>query len=388
MKKFFPYIILGTALLISCTGSYFSIYGLGKFYGGHQTGATILAFSIEFGNIITAASLKLYWKFLPNLLKLPLIVVVIGLTALTSFGIYGYLSDGYQKTAMKDEVVTKKSNLVNIKKNLYQDRVNDNKKELASINTSMEELTKSYNVNTQTEQIDKRTGQKITNVIVGNKKGLDNQLNLLNNRKVKLDSINSNFLDSIQRLELQVIELQANNDAASELGPLKYLSTLIDVPMNRIANWITLSISIAFQPLALMLILTSMFAFKNNHYLNRSSSRRKKEPVKVLESIKNSTAGLFKSIKDKFSTKPKDVISSQENKTSVTPIPEKKKRKSRKKIEESQIESDTIKEDIPNQEIVESIPPIKKPRKRRVVDTNLTADIADHIQRSLTDKKK
>lgn len=388
MKKSFPYIILGTALLISCTGSYFSIYGLGKFYGGHQVGATILAFSIEFGNIITAAALKFYWKFLPNILKIPLIIVVIGLTALTSFGIYGYLSDGYQKTAMKDEVVTKKSNLVNIKKDLYQNRINDNKKELISITSSVEELTKSYNVNTQTEQIDRRTGQKITNVIVGNKKGLDNQLNLLNTRKVKLDSINSNLQDSVQRLELQVIELQANNDAASELGPLKYLSTLIDVPMNRIANWITLSISIAFQPLALMLILTSMFAFKNNHYLNRTS-RRKKEGMSMFQKIKDGFNRMTEKVKKQLNKKI--VTTDTTNTDNTNPIAitprEKKVRKRRNKPEEPNTESlESIEQ--PGELSDQSEPVQKKPRKRKVVDTNLTADIAEHIQRSLTDKKK
>jgi len=47
MKKYFPHLILFSALFISITGSFFSIYGLGKLFGGHQIGATILAFAFE-----------------------------------------------------------------------------------------------------------------------------------------------------------------------------------------------------------------------------------------------------------------------------------------------------------------------------------------------------
>lgn len=354
--KHLPLIILISALIISCTGSFFSIYGLGKLFGGHQIGATILAFAFEFGNIITVASLKFYWKHLPKILKYPLIVIVVVLTILTSMGIYGYLADGFEKTRLKDEIVTKRSNLVSLKKDNFVKRLDDNKNEISTINLSLTELSKGYNQNTQTQQVIK--GQVVTNVIVGNKKGIENQMNQLTQRKVKLDSLNLTYLDSIQRLELQIIEIENSNESNSELGPLKYLSNLTGVSIVKIVNWLILLIVIVFQPLALMLIITSMFAFKNNHYLTRTPNKAKKPQIApTLEDNSNPVV----EPKEEIKIKPKrnKPVKNEKEKTSndldqFDPI----------------VEQDS------------------KPRKkRRVVDNDLTPDIAQHIAESLRKNK-
>ena len=390
MKKYFPHLILFSALFISITGSFFSIYGLGKLFGGHQVGATILAFAFEFGNIITATALKFYWNHLPRILKFPLILIVVTLTILTSMGIYGYLSDGYQKTALKDEIVSKRSNLVKLKKDNFTQRLTDNKNEINQINLSLSEFSKGYNQNTQTQQVIK--GQVVTNVIVGNKKGLESQMNQLNSRKVKLDSLNLSYLDSIQRLELQIIEIENSNETNSELGPLKYLAGLTGKPMNQIVNWLILLIVIVFQPLALMLILTSMFAFKSNHYLTRTSKRKRgTEPTLKFKVLWND-------LKDKFIPKKPNVpVESpttpeislvSDDLQEVNPTPTKKRKYVRKP-------KTALKNDPPEIEGIEpdeKVQPVEKENgesgKRRVVDNQLTPDIADHISKSLGNKKK
>lgn len=390
MKKYFPHLILFSALFISVTGSFFSIYGLGKLFGGHQVGATILAFAFEFGNIITATALKFYWNHLPRILKFPLILIVVTLTILTSMGIYGYLSDGYQKTALKDEIVSKRSNLVKLKKDNFTQRLTDNKNEINQINLSLSEFSKGYNQNTQTQQVIK--GQVVTNVIVGNKKGLESQMNQLNSRKVKLDSLNLSYLDSIQRLELQIIEIENSNETNSELGPLKYLAGLTGKPMNQIVNWLILLIVIVFQPLALMLILTSMFAFKSNHYLTRTSKKKRATDPTLNFKV------LWNNLKDKFIPKKPNVP--VESPTipeisptidvlpEVDPTPTKKRKYVRKP--KTALKNDSL--EIEETEPDEKVQPIEKTNgesgKRRVVDNQLTPDIADHISKSLGNKKK
>ena len=366
MKKYFPYLILFSALLVSCVGSFYSIYGIGKIFGGHQFGATLMAFALEFGNIITATSLKIYWKFIPNLLKGYLIGAVIILTCITSLGIYGYLSDGFQLTAQKDEIVTRKSGLIKSKKDNFQLRITESKKELEIVNNSILDLTKGLNTNTQTQQIDKRTGQMITNVIVGSKKSIDNQLSISNERKNLLTSKIESFQDSVQRLELQIIEIESGNNVASELGPLKYLSNLTGQPMNKIVNWFMILLMIVFQPLAIALILLSLFALSKNHYVSRKS----KNQASIFSDLKLAFNDLKDKVKSRF-RKSSPVIP-----VSSPPIKQKRKYTPRKP---------KIVDPVP----VENIPPQEKSkRKRKIVDTNLTADLAEHISKSLPGSKK
>jgi hypothetical protein len=270
--------------------------------------------------------------------------------------------------------------------------INDFKNELISINNSISKLTEGLNTNSQTQQVIK--GQVITNVQVTSKKGIEQQLNISNDRKLTLNSKIELLQDSVQKLELQIIEIEANNENTSELGPLKYLAQLTNYPMNKIVNWLILLIVIVFQPLAIMLILTSMFAFKNNHYVVRNS-KKKVNKVSFFSNLRNKFKSVFEKSKgnslinpiqnkDITSNKPKRVrkkkefvIISPENLPTqeipkVEPVP--------KKVKKQKSNSSSLLNNIVDVDIQQ--------KRRKVVDTNLTADLANHIANSLPNKKK
>jgi len=67
--------------------------------------------------------------------------------------------------------------------------------------------------------------------------------------------------DSLQKFQLQVLDLDNNNEVAGELGPLQYLSGLTGTPMDKIINWLLLIIIFVFDPLAISLVVAANFAF-------------------------------------------------------------------------------------------------------------------------------
>ena len=67
--------------------------------------------------------------------------------------------------------------------------------------------------------------------------------------------------DSLQKFQLQVLNLDNNNEVAGELGPLQYLSGLTGTPMDKIINWLLLIIIFVFDPLAISLVVAANFAF-------------------------------------------------------------------------------------------------------------------------------
>jgi hypothetical protein len=68
--------------------------------------------------------------------------------------------------------------------------------------------------------------------------------------------------DSLQKFQLQVLELDNNNEVAGELGPLQYLSGLTGISMDKIINWLLLIIIFVFDPLAISLVIAANFAFE------------------------------------------------------------------------------------------------------------------------------
>ena len=97
--------------------------------------------------------------------------------------------------------------------------------------------------------------------------------------------------DSLQKFQLQVLNLDNNNEVAGELGPLQYLSGLTGTPMDKIINWLLLIIIFVFDPLAISLVVAANFAFdkaypKKKYKENLYGERVEDIVVKDAEEIK------------------------------------------------------------------------------------------------------
>ena len=67
--------------------------------------------------------------------------------------------------------------------------------------------------------------------------------------------------DSLQKYQLAILELENTSEVAGELGPLKYLSGLTGIPMDKIINYLLLVIIFVFDPLAISLVIAANFSF-------------------------------------------------------------------------------------------------------------------------------
>ena len=68
--------------------------------------------------------------------------------------------------------------------------------------------------------------------------------------------------DSLQKYQLEILDLENDTEIAGELGPLQYLSGLTGTPMDKIINWLLLTIIFVFDPLAIALVVAANFAFE------------------------------------------------------------------------------------------------------------------------------
>ena len=64
MKKTLPYLIAISALSVSASAAFYSVYGLSKLFAGASTQIIIMAGALEVSKLIVASLLYQYWESL------------------------------------------------------------------------------------------------------------------------------------------------------------------------------------------------------------------------------------------------------------------------------------------------------------------------------------
>ena len=251
-NKIFPLLIAFSALSVSASAAFYSVSGLSKLFAGASLEVIIMASSLEIAKLVIASLLYQYWDSINKGLRAYLTVAAGVLILITSAGIYGFLSAAYQETANKEGIVTQQITALETKKALYEE-TRDN---LLADRKSNNELRGTLSKGSTTQYTDKN-GNLVVRTNNSAIRNIESTAKENERLAAKLDVVN----DSIFALETQILEAKVNSDAASELGPLKYLSELTGVEMNRIINWLLLIIIFVFDPLAIALVIAANFAF-------------------------------------------------------------------------------------------------------------------------------
>ena len=260
MKKYLlPTLIALSALSISAAAAFYSVTGLAKLFAGVETAVIWMASSLEVAKLVVASLLYQYWKKVGWALRFYLTLALLILMAITSAGIYGYLSSGYQDTANKSGVVDKEIALIDNKIKLKTEDKTFTAEQLQQTKQSISQLRSALGNNNQTYK--DKNGNVMVTSSSANRKAYEKQLEYALKDEEKLSN-KINTLDStIAVLSEQKLEKESNAELAGELGPLKYIAKLTGYPMDKIINWFLLIIIFVFDPLAIALVIAANFAF-------------------------------------------------------------------------------------------------------------------------------
>ena len=251
-ERIFPLVIALSALSVSASAAVYSVTGLSMLFAGASTAVIIMAASLEVSKLVIASLLYQYWSKLNKILRTYLTIAAAVLILITSAGIYGYLSSAYQKTADQTSIVDSKIAALESKKKLFEETRDNILKEKQSIATLQGTLSQA----STTQYTDKKGNLVVrsNNAAIRNIESASKSNEKLS---AKIDVVN----DSIFSLEAKILETKTTAVGESELGPLKYLSKLTGIEMDRIINWYILVIIFVFDPLAIALVIAANFAF-------------------------------------------------------------------------------------------------------------------------------
>ena len=260
MKKYFPYIVLIAALTLASSAAYYSVYGISKLFSAAAVAVAVMAGTLEASKLIAATYLHRYWKKINFLLKFYLTTAVIILMIITSIGIYGFLTAAYQTTANELFVMDKEIAVIEMKKSRYQEQLDGYVDEKNQLTNSITELTKGLS-NNKVQWKDKETGQILTSTSSSTRRVLKTQLDDFKIQKNNVSKKIESLTDSVTKLDIQVLDIQSNSTVTNEIGPLKYVSELLDRPMNQVVNWFILIFIFVFDPFAIVLLISANKAF-------------------------------------------------------------------------------------------------------------------------------
>ena len=278
-KRIFPLIIALSALAVSGSAAFYSVFGLSKLFAGASLQVIIMAGSLEFAKLVVASLLYQYWDTINKALRLYLSIACFVLILITSGGIYGFLSGAYQTTATQSELLDKSLMVLNQKQVRFQETKEDLTLEKTQINKSIADLRISLSSPTSVSYWDENSQSVITTTSSSTRRALQSELKTTivdrDNINIKIEAV----MDSINKTDMSLLDKEISNEAKSELGPLKYLSQITGKPMNQVVNWFLLLIIFVFDPLAIALVVAANFAF--------SQLKRKEDDTEEYFDIRN-----------------------------------------------------------------------------------------------------
>lgn len=311
-ERIFPFIIALSALSVSASAAFYSVSGLMKLFAGAAFAVGVMAASLELSKLVIASLLYQYWSTLNKALRVYLMVAVVILILITSMGIYGFLSSAYQETASKDQIVTQQITALETKKKLYEGTRDNILKEKQSLSDLRGSLSKG-----STTQYTDNKGNLVVRSNNASIKQLDKASQSDDKLSSKIDIVN----DSIFSIENKILEIKTSSTSSSELGPLKYLSGLTGVGMDRIINYLLLVIIFVFDPLAIALVIAANFAFAR---LNKCEEIPLEEKVEDMRNVVEAHDDLQDEIKEWGEEQPKEyeIYKEQDQKITSETIPE------------------------------------------------------------------
>jgi hypothetical protein len=258
------------ALALAACAAFFSIVGLAKLFAGAGIAVIIMAATLESSKLVIASFLYSHWQTVNKILRNYLLVAITIIALITSMGIYGYLSSGYQTTKSKYDLTATVVDSLEARKFYYQSTLNSLTTQLDSKN---KQLTNASNIRSSQEQraMVLVTNKKNSYSVDKSSKQLDNTISSINKDIQDLNTKVVAYNDSLSKMQVLITQAGLKNELSSELGSLTYISKTFGVEMDKVVNILIVLFIVVFDPLAICMVLVFNFL--------KSTTNIVKEPI-------------------------------------------------------------------------------------------------------------
>ena len=239
---------------MAATVAYVSVSGLLKVFAGAGVVGLILFSTIEAAKIVATSAIHTYGKKIGWLYNSILSLFIVIAMAITSMGIYGFLSSSYKETFAKFENLEATIELLEKKRNGYQKQLDIVNGEKESVTQTITELSKGLS-NNVIQYKDKETGEIITTTSSSTRRVLQNQLDRAIERQETLNTKSDELTDKVFDLDNEITEVKVGDDVAAELGPLRYLADVTGMTMDEVMKYFIILLIVIGDPMAVVMVI-------------------------------------------------------------------------------------------------------------------------------------
>lgn len=295
------------SMAIAGCAAFFSVKGIGLLFAGSFISVVIMASCLEAGKLVAASFLYRAWDRLSWWVKTYLTGATVLLMGVTSLGIFGFLSDAYEQTKTRVEILDSTINNLQSENQTIQQQIDMYKKTDDVTKTQSDKSIQSYKtiydnfvaqqqtritqlndrlktLDQQLEQLqsspgglfsnkDKKIEQlkqqqaaerqslttqlaEIDQAIAEQYKTFLNKVDQLNTATKKVDVTQQiePLYDKLKQNEQQIIESKIAI-SETDIGSFRFIARAFDVDTDTAVKWFTLIIVLVFDPLAVTLIV-------------------------------------------------------------------------------------------------------------------------------------
>ena len=242
---FLAILLLIAGLTISAVAIYYSVLGLAAIFAASVIPIYIMGITLEVGKLIGASWLKANWHRAPWVIKTYMFVAIGCLMAITSMGIFGYLSAAHINQGIPTGDVVAQVAILDEKIKIEEDVISNYKKDLEVLN---EQITKYNELGSVSKGVTVRKEQK------AERERIVKQIEESQQKITQLREEKAPIAAKLRKVE-------------AEVGPIKYIAAFFydDKPdatmLERAVTWVIILIVIVFDPLAIVMLLAAQTTF-------------------------------------------------------------------------------------------------------------------------------
>jgi hypothetical protein len=262
-----------TALALSGIAAYYSVIGLAQIFPGSYWPIIIMGSVLEASKLVTVSWLYNNWKTTFSAMKLYFLIAVVLLMAITSMGIFGYLSKAHIEHSTSIAPLVEKVIIYEEKIKSIQATIERNNKNLSQYDEAVDQI--------MGRSKDERGAERANQVRKAQQK--DRQ---------RIATENAGLQKEIQKLTEEKLPLSLEvKKAESDLGPIKYVAEVVYGTQDRdlidkAVRLVIFIIIIVFDPLAVLLLIAANQTLRKikeesveNEPVKRPSKKKKFEPT-------------------------------------------------------------------------------------------------------------